>query len=209
MVNGFAPSWARVGGKALLPASAVLPGRVRPVKAAWPQSAGHPARLSGAARPSPGAPDRRAAPPPAATVQLRLLLSSRRQEPDTAAALGRSQLRGIGVATPVLWVSARDPPGPAAPSRSSALTAGTTSSSSPAARSAPAPAPPLRGVLSRGPRSACAGVPKRSCPQVPPPAPPSLPRRGWEQGRVSALGLQSFSSRCCSRNKRGGGVEDQ
>lgn len=164
---------------------------------------------AGAARPSPGAPDRRAAPPPAATVQRQLLLSSRRQEPDTAAALGRSQLRGIGVATPVLSVSARDPPGPAAPRRSSALTAGTTSSGSPAARSAPAPAPPLRSVLSRGPRSACAGVPKRSCPQVPPPAPPSLQHWGWEQGTASALGLQSFSSRCCSRNKRGGGVEDQ
>lgn len=164
---------------------------------------------AGAARPSPGAPDRRAAPPPAATVQLQLLLSRRRLEPDTAAALGRSQLRGIGVATPVPSVSARDPPGPAAPSRSSALTARTTSSRAPAASSAPAPAPPLRSVLSRGPRSACAGVPKRSCPQVPPPAPPSRPHRGWERGRLSALGLQSFSSRCCSRNKRGGGVEDQ
>lgn len=132
--------------------------------------------------------------------------SSRRLQHDTAAAPERSQLRGLGAATLDPLASARDPPGPAAPSRSSALTAGTTSSGSPAARSARAPAPPLRGVLSRGPRSACAGVPKRSRPQVPPPAPPSRPLWGWEQGRARALGLQSFSSRCCSRNKRGGGA---
>lgn len=135
--------------------------------------------------------------------------SRRRLERHTAAAPGRSQRRGLGAATLDPLASARDPPGPAAPGRSSALTAGTTSSGSPAARSAPAPAPPLRSVLSRGPRSACAGVPKRSRPQVPPPAPPSLPLRGREQGRASALGLQSFSSRRGSRNKRGGGAEDQ
>lgn len=106
--------------------------------------------------------------------------------------------------------SAPDPSGPAARRRSTARMAGTTSSRSPAARSAPAPAPPLRGVLSRGlsaPRAlASPSLPGRRSHLLR--LPPGLDLSREERG-PSALGLQSFSSGRCSRNKRGAGRRTQ
>lgn len=202
----------------LLPRPAVLPERARPaagpgaperpVKAAWPRSAGHPrAAKPGQRGPLPGTRDSRAAPPPAATVQLQLLLLPvAAGSPGTAAAPGRAAAgtRDGDPRAPGLG-SARDPLGPAAPRLSTARMVRATSSGSSAAGSAPPPAPSLRGVLSRGLRSACAGVPEPSRPQVPPPAPPFGAGLGLGGARASALGLQSFSSRRCSPNKRGAG----
>lgn len=106
--------------------------------------------------------------------------------------------------------SAPDPSGPAARRRSIASTAGTTSSGSPAARSAPAPAPPPRGVLSWGvsaPRAlASPSLPGRRSHLLH--LPPGLDL-GREERGPSALGLQSFSSGRCSRNKRGAGRRTQ
>lgn len=220
MVNSFAPSWARVPeGKSCCLRPLSFPGGRNPrpsLRARAPRQACMAAVSGSSSAAQPGQPGPLPADRPAARLLPQLPPSScsffsscrRRQGPDTVAAPWRSRLRGRGVATPDALPSAGRGTLPAGRGRSSAPTAWTTSSGSPAARSAPAPAPPLRSVLSRGPCSA-RSVPERSGLQVPPPAPPALPRWGREQGNARALGLQSFSSRGGSWNKRGGGAEDR
>lgn len=205
--------------KSCCPCPLSFPGRraprlsTRPVKAAWPRSAGHPS----AAQPG------QRGPLPVHGTAVRLLLqlppssgsssssSHCHREPDATAAPGLLQLQGRGDAGlrpqnpwPLLAAGSS---WPAAPRCSSAPTARATSSGSRAASCAPAPAPPLRGVLS--------GVPApraRASPAFPPAGPSSctsLLALGLGVERSQPLRLQSFSSGGCSRNKRGGGAEAQ
>lgn len=204
MVNGFTPSWDRGGGKVLLPAPAVLPGgrapRLSP-RARAPRQ-GCMAAVSG----SSGAAQReRRGPLPAHGTACGSSSSCHRPAaapppppPPPAAAAGSPILLRL-LSDRSCGDSALRPPEPLASARLLAA-------APPHRRSRPGARWSRRALP--GPRSARAAVGERSRPQVPPPAPPSRQLRGRQPGRAGALGLQSFSSGRCSRNKRGGGADD-
>lgn len=129
--HGFHGKWLRspLGYKSAIKSCCLsprpLPGKARPaacpraperpVKVAWPRSAGHPgATRPGLRGPLPGTRDSRAAPPPAAAVQLQLLLLPA-PPPGARAQLLLLGDGSCGDATPDPgFGSTRDPPGPAA-----------------------------------------------------------------------------------------------
>lgn len=187
--------------KSCCPHPLPLPGRARPAAGPHVRAPGQGcmAAVSGASQRG-AAPAERPALSPAHGTAARLLLQlppsscsssssprrRRRRDPGHSCcswAMAAAGTRGFEPRHPGLG-STRDPPGPAAPRRSSAPPAPTAASGSGAAHSAPAPAPPLGGELSRVP-ARVRWRPQPSRPQVPPPAPPSLaaPGRGGALGQ--------------------------